>query len=60
MGLASADALSVYQGRYEDFPEPTVDKGRYVRLWLRQDVDAFLKRHPRLGRKARDADGDPS
>jgi predicted DNA-binding transcriptional regulator AlpA len=60
MGLSSADALSVYQGRYEDFPAPMVDKGRYLKMWLRQDVDAFLKRHPRIGRKARDASTDPS
>lgn len=60
MGLSKADALSVYQGRYPDFPDPFVDKGRYIRLWLRQDVDAFLKRHPGLGRKARDGGADPS
>lgn len=60
MGLASADALSVYQRRYDDFPAPIVDKGRYVKLWLRQDLEAFLKQHPRLGRKARDATTDPS
>jgi hypothetical protein len=60
MGLSSADAMSVYQGRYEDFPAPFVDKGRYIKLWLSEDVDAFLKRHPRIGRKARDVDVDPS
>lgn len=59
IGLSNPD-LSVYERRYEDFPAPTVDKGRYVRLWLRQDVDAFLKRHPRIGRKARDLDPPPS
>lgn len=59
MGLASADALSVYQNRYDDFPEPIIDKSRYVRLWLVQDIDAFLKRHPRIGRKARASNEDP-
>jgi hypothetical protein len=58
MGLSSADALSVYQNRYEDFPAPIVDKGRYIKLWLVQDIDAFLKRHPRIGRKARASDED--
>jgi hypothetical protein len=60
IGLASADALSVYQNRYEDFPGPFVDKGRYIKLWLVEDIDAFLKRHPRIGRKARDGGADPS
>ena len=60
LGLANPDALSVYQNRYEDFPAPIVDKGRYVRLWLRQDLDAFMNRHPRIGRKARDGSAPPS
>jgi hypothetical protein len=61
MGLASGDVLGVYISRYEDFPAPLIDKGRYVKLWHRPDIDAFLKRHPRIGRKrTRDDPPDPS
>ena len=60
IGLANPDALSVYQARYDDFPAPVIDKGRYIKLWLIGDVDAFLKRHPRIGRKARDDKPSPS
>jgi hypothetical protein len=51
MGLVSADALAVYISRYDDFPEPWISRGRYIKLWLPTDIDAFLERHPQMGRK---------
>lgn len=51
MGIGGADAFAVYAARYSDFPAPIVSRGRYCRLYLRQDVEAFLKSHPRVGRK---------
>lgn len=61
MGLANADVLAVYVARYEDFPSPWIRKGRYIRLYLRSDIEAFLAAHPRMGRKRdRDAGADPS
>lgn len=61
MGIGGSGAFAVYVSRYEDFPDPLVDRGRYCKLWLRQDIEAFLKRHPRMGRKrTRDDQPDPS
>lgn len=59
MGLANAEVLAVTMKRYDDFPEPLVVRERYTRLWLRQDIDAFLNRHPRMGRK-RNGESDES
>jgi predicted DNA-binding transcriptional regulator AlpA len=59
IGLTSSNAFNVYIARYADFPEPVVVRTR-CKLWLRQDIEAWLKRHPRVGRKTRDANDDPS
>jgi hypothetical protein len=56
MGIGGIDAFAVYSKRYEDFPEPTVARGRYCKLYLRQDIEAFMKRHPKIGRKRSAAD----
>lgn len=53
MGLAGSGAFAVYTARHDDFPSPIVERGRYCKLYLRQDIEAFMKRHPRMGRKAR-------
>lgn len=39
LGLSRREAVSTYRARYEDFPEPLIDKnsGKCM-LWLRQDV----------------------
>lgn len=44
IGVTSPKAVSVYRSRYDDFPEPVVEKGsgRCV-LWRRQDVEAWVK-----------------
>lgn len=60
MGIAGPDAFAVYVRRYDDFPAPIVVRSHNCRLYLRQDVEAFLRRHPRIGRKARDAEAPPS
>lgn len=45
LGLSSAGAISVYQSRYADFPEPAVSRqsGR-CRLWLRGEIEAWARR----------------
>lgn len=42
LGLSSNRAVSVYRGRYKDFPAPIVEKGagRCV-LWLRADLERW-------------------
>lgn len=42
LGLSSPRAVSVYRGRYVDFPKPFIEKasGKCV-LWLRSDVEAW-------------------
>ncbi len=42
LGLSKATAVSVYQGRYEDFPRPVLmsSSGR-CQFWLRSDVAAW-------------------
>jgi predicted DNA-binding transcriptional regulator AlpA len=47
IGLANPNGVSVYRRRYDDFPEPVVDKGRCV-LWRRQDVEAWARAKGRL------------
>lgn len=47
-GLANANAVSVYRSRFEDFPQPVIDKGRCL-LWLRADVEAWRSEHPGRG-----------
>ena len=63
IGLTSSYAFHSYVTRFpEPAPKglrPAIVRGR-IRLWIRQDLDAFLKAHPTIARKGRDADGDPS
>jgi hypothetical protein len=40
LGLASRSVVSVYRGRYSDFPPPAVERGQ-CRLWLRSDIEAW-------------------
>lgn len=54
IGIVSAEALSVYIARFDDFPEPWITRGRF-RLWLPWQIDEWLEAHPRLGRKRPDA-----
>lgn len=56
IGLSSPDAAYVYISRYDDFPEPWINRGRYIRLWLPQDVDAWLRKHPGVGRRRSQGD----
>lgn len=60
MGLSHPDRLHVTAMRFPGELEPAISRGRYIRLWLRQDLDVFLKAHPDIGRKARDAGSPPS
>lgn len=42
LGLASRAVVSVYRGRYPDFPPPAVERGQ-CRLWLRSDIEAWAR-----------------
>jgi hypothetical protein len=46
LGLSHYNSVTTYLHRYEDFPRPVIDRsnGR-IRLWLRQDIVAWKKRH---------------
>ncbi len=37
LGLASRSVVSVYRSRYEDFPQPVVERGQ-CRLWSAETV----------------------
>jgi len=44
LGLAHHNTVSTYLRRYPDFPRPVVDRsGGRVRLWLRQDIEAWQR-----------------
>lgn len=60
MGLSHRDRLHVTALRFPGELEPAVSRGAYIRLWLRQDLDRFLKKHPGIGKRTRDADEGPS
>jgi glutathione-regulated potassium-efflux system ancillary protein KefG len=40
LGLGSRNAVRVYLGRYPDFPQPIVQRGRCL-LWLRPDIERW-------------------
>jgi len=40
--LSHRNSVSVYRSRYDDFPEPVVEKGRCL-LWLRADIEKWAK-----------------
>ena len=42
IGLDNQRGVSVYRRRYDDFPEPVIEKSRCV-LWLRQDIEQWAK-----------------
>ncbi len=45
LGLRHYNTVTTYLRRYEDFPQPVVDlSGGRIRLWRRQDVQAWKKR----------------
>ena len=50
IGLSNPNGVSVYRRRYEDVPEPVIERGACV-LWRRSDVDGWSatrarRRHP--------------
>jgi glutathione-regulated potassium-efflux system ancillary protein KefG len=48
IGLAHRQSVRVYRRRYDDFPEPVlVLSGGRCLMWLRSDITAWLRRHPR-------------
>jgi hypothetical protein len=40
LGLASRSVVSVYRGRYPNFPLPAIERGQ-CRLWLRSEIKAW-------------------
>lgn len=52
IGLTSGgSSFHVYAQRFGEELEPAIKRGRYIRLWLRQDLDRFLQRHPGIGKR---------
>ena len=49
IGLRNRRGVSVYRRRYDDFPEPVIERGACV-LWRRSDVDAWSATHARRRR----------
>lgn len=48
LGLAQPNAVSLYLKRYEDMPRPIVVRSNgKTRLWLRQEIEAWLKTRKR-------------
>ena len=51
LGLAQHNSVTTYLRRYDDFPNPVVDKSSgHIRLWLRQDVEAWGERRDERSR----------
>lgn len=40
LGLTNPNGVSVYQSRYDDFPEPAISRGR-CRLWVESEIRAW-------------------
>lgn len=48
LGLATNRAVSTYRQRYDDFPEPALEKGSgKCILWVRADVERWAASHGR-------------
>jgi predicted DNA-binding transcriptional regulator AlpA len=47
IGLDNPNGVSVYRKRYDDFPEPVIEKARCV-LWRRQDIEAWARKTGRV------------
>jgi len=48
LGLSHANSVFAYLRRYHDLPRPVVVAGRgRLALWLRPDVEAWRRDHPR-------------
>lgn len=60
LGLADRNVFLKYVRRHADELQPALSKGRYIRLWLTWDLDAFQANHRVNKRRPRDADADPS
>lgn len=49
IGLKYARSVTTYRERYDDFPEPVwTSRGGRCQLWLRQDVEAWVRATGRL------------
>ena len=43
--LSHPNSVTTYLNRYDDFPRPVVDLSESrIRLWLRQDIEAWVHR----------------
>jgi predicted DNA-binding transcriptional regulator AlpA len=61
IGLSGHRSISTYRARFDDFPMPIIERGSgRCLLWLRQDIERWMKQHPRRQRPHRDEDTDPS
>lgn len=58
IGLHGPTAFHTYGTRFTDWPVPIADHGSFGKLYWAPDVDAFLERHPGVGRRRREGQGD--
>ncbi len=56
LGLSSRGAVSVYRRRYEDFPEPALERssGR-CQFWITEDIERWADTRAAAPRKRRPA-----
>jgi predicted DNA-binding transcriptional regulator AlpA len=47
LGLPS-ESIRAWTWRYDDFPKPMKLGEGWPRMWLRNEIDAWLQRHPRV------------
>lgn len=53
LGLTHRNSVTTYLSRYDDMPRPIIDfGGGKCRLWLRSELQEWLKSHPQRTRKA--------
>lgn len=47
LGLAQHNSVTTYLRRYDDFPQPVVNKsGGHIRLWLRPEIERWSESRP--------------
>lgn len=46
IGLNSYRSVATYRDRYEDFPEPAIERGKCI-LWVRSDIERWAAGHER-------------
>ena len=52
LGLSNPNGVAVYRGRFDDFPEPVIDRGRgRPVMWVRQDIIRWQRQRQRISQQ---------